>query len=105
VTGTRDGPQLSRNGVLAVFVMFRANHAQTRSWLSAARSGSTLNLQQRMQSAQIAALRKGEGFQFEDEISGARRRINEARRATAAHKKSTTEKRTAVEANGRMGYD
>jgi hypothetical protein len=45
------------------------------------------------------------GFQFEDEISAARRRIDDARRAIAALEKSTTEKSTAVEAIGRMGYD
>jgi hypothetical protein len=41
----------------------------------------------RMQAAQIAALRNGQGFQFAGAIKGARRRINEARRAISAHER------------------
>lgn len=41
----------------------------------------------RMQSAQIAALRQGDGFQFEDEIKVARKAVDEARSVIAWHER------------------
>jgi hypothetical protein len=59
---------------------------EEKQWLIARyiKAGSEFH---RMQSAQIAALRKGEGFQFDGEISAARRHIDAARRAISAHEK------------------